>query len=488
MIPRLLKPNGVLRGGRRWFSQGRSKAGAVTKEKTTKLKDDLGTISNSGANDVVMEKENQVDEVNEKCQSKAGSLRDESLRPTLLVPNVSPTDHLAPNEVHLEGLFAGFKPLFLGNSATIKPNVDFIDNGYFISKNFKVVGASTDGDNPEKSLEKFLDTLKNTEWELEEDSPKKIIPWEASISGIEYNDKSFKNVPKNVIGRLKPFKLLRMKINNKNKSGGKKRSTIIKQLKFNNSKVNDEMHLIDLFNKPNHTNIRGSRSGDMSGLGMQNLTKEQILKRKEHFKEVMYFYHKYSFLKKDCDQYKIQVEKFSRLAQREFQKVTGLVIRPRRGDYSVPLHAYINRKQCSKKILERYFRKRIYQDVTSILLTFSSTIKDDLAMKRFRRKLHRLQENTIQDLLSTIPSAEFQESDSDCLICRSPVVGFNRLHWLKPSKRWNTIRGTNISREYNYSSGVYSITRSGMKYMRYPVYLNWNTYDATFKSWNHYNG
>lgn len=474
--------------GTRGFSQGR-KTGAVSKEKT-KIKDDLGMtnglVAKTGEN-VVDGSGNSISgserEGKDSVEHSGGMGKEhddgDSVKPSLLVPSVSPTDHLVPNEVHLEGLFAGFKPLFLGNSAAINAAADFMDsNGYIISKNFKVVAQDGD-ETSSKNLETFLETLKNTEWELEEETPKKIIPWEASISGIEYKDKSFNNVPKNVIGKLRPFKLLKLK---NGKRSSKKRPTIIRQIKFNNSKVNDEMFLIDLFNQPNHSHAQ-MRNNDMTK-SIQNLTKEQISKRKEHFKEVMYFYHKYAFLKRDCDQYRNLVERFSKLAQKEFQKTTGLVIRPGRGDYSVPLHCYINKKVCSNALLERYFRKRLYQDVTSVLLTFTNT-QDDLAMKRFKRKLHRLQENTIKELLSTIPSAEFQE-DSDCLISQSPVVGFNRLHWLKQSKRWNTIRGKNITREYNYSSGVYSITRSGMKYMRYPVYLNWNTYDTTFKSWNHY--
>lgn len=470
----------------RQFSQGRRKSGAVLKEKeNTEVKlQDKTTALNGVVNDADLLEPSGGDKTSEtKWKRELKKDISSAKKPTTLVPSVSSTDHLTDQEIHLEGLFAGSKPLFLGKLASMKSMPSFFDNGVLLSKNFRVINASDDGG--EKSLDEFLESVKDNDWNIDNGEQKKVIPWQASISGIEYEDKSFSNIPKHVLSKLRPYKLIKLKmpkIVNK-----QRRASMIKNLKFHNNKVNDELHLVDIFGKPHERDIAKHQLGAASAELDSNMSKEQISAKREHFKELMYYYHRYGFIKSDCDQYKTYVDKQSKLAQKEFQKVTGLVIKPGRSDFCLPLHLYVNKRQNSKILLERYLRKKLYRDVISVMLNFSSNISDQSMIKRFKKKLYNIQEETIRDLTNILPSTEFEALEADCCIMKSPVSGFKRMHWLKYSKRHNVMWGKNYSKEFNVSGNSFALTRSGVRRMKYPVYINWTTYDSTFRAWNHYN-
>lgn len=137
----------------------------------------------------------------------------------LLVPKVASTEYIPIKEVHTEGLFAGYRPLFLGNSSFSSDmrkgkNFHALDDGL---PNIQVIDASEkDGklDVQEiiEDLQKtsLIENVSDKEQFSSSHKRKPVIPWDASISGMVYNDMPFKYVPKNVISKMKPFKLMRI--------------------------------------------------------------------------------------------------------------------------------------------------------------------------------------------------------------------------------------------------------------------------------------
>lgn len=120
---------------------------------------------------------------------------------SLRLPRVRDTNNISRRIVHLEGLFAGYKPLFLGNSSPettieLQDMDDFLHSNTFIASNNTANDFLTNVNRP---------VIISADFD-ESGSKEKLIPWDASVGGMIYNDHPFKNVPRSIVRKLKVFK------------------------------------------------------------------------------------------------------------------------------------------------------------------------------------------------------------------------------------------------------------------------------------------
>lgn len=403
----------------------------------------------------------------------------------LIVPRVPSTDYIPAPEVQTEGLFAGYRPLFLGNSTFRgEKRSNALDNFFTSFANLKVVEESKRSD--EVNVQDIIEDLKRDTQDTLQNSKgknrKPIIPWDASISGMVYNDESFKNVPRNVVSRLKPFKMVRVekKSQQKNTSG---RTTNMIKMKVHNSKVTDETEMINLFSV-----CATRKSAQTWNHHYSAASKESALNARKNYERVMKNYaHRHKFIKSDQRVFKTDVDKLNRLLAKEFHKQTNLSLNTVFGENFLPLYIYVDKSISSRRLFRQFLNKKIMEHINPVLSTILSSYEGKDQAEKFQAKIKLKIRNIVRELSEYLPSVYFTGESVDCILHPGPIASFKRIHWLKPNKRRCIFWGKNIDMDYVFNTnGDYNVTRSGLKYMRYPVNLNWKTFDAAFSEWDYF--
>lgn len=401
----------------------------------------------------------------------------------LLVPRVPSTDYITAPEIQTEGLFAGYRPLFLGNSPIgDKRSSGPLDNFFTSFANLKLTENSERVG--EVNVQEVIEDLKR-------DVPSKymsnskgrnrkpIIPWDASISGMVYNDEPFKHVPNNVVSKLKPFKIVRIERKSEQKNPGPD----MVRMKVHNSKVNDEPEMINIFNA--HAKRRKS-NGSVWNEGGSVTGDTYETARRKYDREINHFNDKHKFIRSDQRVTKQDIDKLNRLLVKELHKLTNLAVSTDFKEMPLPLYIYVDKSIYAKKSFRRAMKKRILDHIQPVLSMTLSAYGIEESAKRFERKIRARVKNTVRDLSECLPSAYFTRESVDCVVGLSPIQGFKRMHWLKPRKRNNVLRGKNFDMDYMFTlDGTFNVTRSGVKYMRYPVTLNCTSFDEVFSEWDY---
>ncbi|CCE66284.1 hypothetical protein TPHA_0P01260 [Tetrapisispora phaffii CBS 4417] len=405
------------------------------------------------------------------------------LKKSLLVPKVASTDNLSSAEIQTEGLFAGYRPLFLGNSSLeTNSKLDVLDNFFTSFANLKVSAPESETDSYNSGqIKDVIDDLQNgLESEQEQSSltrenRKPIIPWDASIGGMVYSDKAFKDLPKSVVSKLSPFKLVKLE-RSQDKSQVKPKRFI--KIKVHNSKVSDDLEMVNLFDS-DKTKHYDKHIQDGSIIGV---TRDQMIKdRKEYENEMNHYLLLFRFLKSDQRLYITYLDKLMRFLERQIFKKIKLHTHSPVLLYRLPIFIYLPPSSIGIKSLRRILRKQIINQsspLMSILLPcYEKEFQREKLLSKFNNKVNTL----LNDLIIALPSYHIHDTDTDCIIQQSPVPNFKRLYWLKPTLRKNVFYGKNIHQEYvfNYSKS-YDITRSNIKYMRYPIGLRSKTVKEAF--------
>lgn len=392
---------------------------------------------------------------------------------TLLLPRVNSTDHLGQDEVQTEGLFAGYKPLFLGNSSIDMKTPELLD-GLFSSLT-KIKKATDDSKNGEIDVQDILEDMQKSEplnaSMRYENGKKPIIPWDASISGMMYNDQPFKGVPRTIVGKLKPFKLMRIE----KKSKPKIKAHEMIKMQVYNSKINDEPEMVDMFQKsscksyhPNKTTVAASA-------------------QRKHYMEMTNYALKFKFVKSDRHVFKTDVDKLNRFLAKEFHKLTKLTIHSQFTECQLPLYIYVDKSISSKSVFQNFLRKRIMNHIEPLLTTILSSYDTEEQARKFKFRVMIKVNTIVKDLSEYLPSVYFTGDVIDCILHPSPILGFGRIHWLKPTKRHNVFWGRNADNDFVFNlKKDYRITRSGVRYMKYPINLHWKTFGDAFTEWDYF--
>ncbi|CCD22766.1 Mrx6p NDAI_0A06110 [Naumovozyma dairenensis CBS 421] len=418
-----------------------------------------------------------------------------------MVPRVGETDHIPVNEVQTEGLFAGYKPLFLGNSSISTQN-RFYDNELHLKllpqlSDLKLLGANAENFITESSslhdtlsqknnIQDIIEELKNATIHSQdinsdgEGITKPTIPWDASISGMLYKDRPFKAVPNSVVTKLKPFKMITSKDLGKDKQ---QPDNVMIKLKVHNARINDDSEFFNLFDVSYAEKLKKQKRKMRNSKSFQ---KKSIKTAQIHDHSIKNLISNYPFLKKDQTIFKTEIEKLNSFLAKEFNRLTKLTIYSDVRETRLPLYIYVNNTLAARKAFNRYLKKRMMDEISPIYLTLRQIITSPKELISFDNNLSQRMHETVRDLKRSMPSVYYYNSGIDCIIQSSPVPGFKRIHWLKPTKRRHTFYGKNFDKSYLFNlNKECSVTRNGIRYMQYPINLISSDFDEVFSSWNY---
>lgn len=424
-----------------------------------------------------------------------------------IVPKVPTTDYIPSLEMQTEGLFAGYKPLFLGNHVlpvkkqlpeelkalnfiipkisrinlfssnaveTLNPDhVSPLDNDGVKTIDIKNILKRSDAevhpsDNIDNTVAKKTETL----------TRKPVIPWDASISGVIYNDHPFKNVPGRIISELKPFKIMKGK---HIKSG---HENVLKNEKIKlrvHARISDESELINIYDINHSLKISNQRK-QIHNLGTSK--KRYIQSIMSYNVWIKNLISKHTILQKDQRSLKNDIQTLNSFLADEFYKLTKLTIYSDIKEVQLPLYIYVSSTISSKRAFNRFLKKRIFDEIGPIYSTVRSALQDKEDVSKFDEKLRRNIVGIVNDIKQFLPSTKFYNEGVACIEASSPVPGFKRIYWLSRTKRFNTFWGKNYDKDFvvNYT-GEFSASRNGIRYMSYPVNLVSSTFDTVFSEW-----
>lgn len=426
------------------------------------------------------------------------------------VPKVPTTEYISIADIETEGLFAGYRPLFLGKS-TLEGSEYFskYDTNTILSSisNSRLVDIiSKSLADPEKSstLKNMLEDFKNEDYGdhnvLSESNetipiPKRkspIIPWDASIGGMIYSNDPFKNVPKKVVTQLKPFEPLTNMDIKKEKSTNITNSMIV--MKVHNPRINDDLEMVNLFDKDSadrklHYKKYNNHNSDPRSVS-SNLNLKKLAQYKKKFQtEHKKLAYDHKFINDDQRVLRSEIKSLLHYLSDIFYEQTGLAVYADTKTCLLPLSVYIQLTKSSGRSNRLFLRKTITDQIFPIYNTILATYENPTDIKDFKRLSMSKIGEIIKKVSETVPSVCFTDSTKsvDCLTRRSPVPGFKRMYWLKPQRRQTTFWGPNSDKEYTLklkNSG--SITRNGVRYMRYPNHLNCHSLSDAFDNWDYF--
>lgn len=396
---------------------------------------------------------------------------------SLMVPQVARTDYIPQADIETEGLFAGYKPLFLGNSPLDSKSNDAILDGLFSSlKKLKNAQVNSDNNTVEIDVTEVLDELKKDNDELQklhDKTPK--IPWDASISGLVYNDEPFKGVPRSVVSKLKPFKLV--KVEKMPKKHATKSEKI--KLEFHNPKIKDDTTFVDLIQEVATNHKKGNTHGTTA-------TEVVLNSRHKYETQKMDYAYKFQFVESDQRAFKNEVAKFTRLFSKEFMRRSNIRLMSDFKENYLPLYIYMDRSLQSRKRFQAFLYKRIWDYVDPLLNTMLPTFRTKEQSKKFENRIKLRIQSSVRDISEMIPSVYFTSATVDCLLHPSPVPGFGRIHWLNKRRRQNIFYGKQIGFDsYSAVNLRDRFNKVGKTYINYPVSLHWKTFNTAFSEWEH---
>lgn len=419
-----------------------------------------------------------------------------------LVPKVPTTEYISISDIETEGLFAGYRPLFLGKSTLqgseyfSKYDTNSMSSSLANSKLVDIITSSLK--NPEKAsqLYQLLSEIKDNDYDESDEkeishSARKtpIVPWDASIGGMLYTDDPFRNVPKMIVSKLKPFEPL-TEDNVKQETTDATNSMIV--MKVHNPRINDDLEMVNLFDKDSTDkklfyrkyNNDGTNSST-SRLDIKKIAKQRKIFNTEH-KKMAY---DQKFINDDQHILRAEIKSLLNYLSNVFYEQSGLTVYADSKPCLLPLNTYVQLTKSSGRTNRLFLRKTIIDQIFPIYNTILASHESAADIAKFKTLIMSKINTIVKKLTQTIPSICFTDSTKsiDCLIRLSPVPGFKRMYWLKPTKRHYTFWGHNSDKQYSLrlKNNEY-ITRNGVKHMKYPNYINWRTVGDAFDNWDYF--
>lgn len=438
----------------------------------------------------------------------------------VIVPRVPSTDYIPSNSLHIEGLFAGYRPLFLGNSAS---PVDGSENYYDMGNNLS-------------PLEK-------------KENKKLVVPWNVSISGIKFHEHNsgissnieedpFQNIPDKLLYTLSPFKLYlddadlwvnrdsnkyskgkRNPNNDNNNSnsgninsgvissyGKKRKKNEMVVLKFHNSKIDDRPEFVDLYNMKEqshyneNTNLISYSSHNnynykqyYGEINQRNMKFRKQLKKtqKLYNDELQSLAYEFGFIRNDQIKFRNNILSLSELLIDKFEELTGLKIQLHSQENRLPIYIYFQLNLVTKRRLRSIISNSINLQtgpiLSSLLPNFETHSQANYYHERFKKDVKKVTSN----LLEVIPSLLFVDTGKsvDCVYQRSPIPGFKRIYWLNPNNKrlrmMNKKIGSTILIGNKMRRNFLSIRKTGTRFSE-PITLQGRTISGVFKEWDYY--
>ncbi|CCF56268.1 hypothetical protein KAFR_0A08340 [Kazachstania africana CBS 2517] len=420
--------------------------------------------------------------------------RSQGRKRSLIVPKVQNTDYISREELELEELFCGYRPLFLGNSPFIKPRYNPNNRSPSLPTllvKLRLMDVLNMGSN--SSSEKF-DFNKIFQSQTEDDfmsdadkdrSP--IFPWEVSVSGLNFQDEGFKNLPPKIVTSLNPFKpIARPKLESLPPANLYKSTKI----RYHSPNINDRTDMVDLFDIHTLRNKRLETRGKYPIQSTSLQDKYYLEAKQKYEEEIRFLARRNTFIIEDQLKLKNDINNLSAFISERFHELTKLTINDDFKERPLPLFIYFQSTIVSRRAYKRFLRKTIETHIDPILFTVKSAFESHSKAKKFQTQVELNIRRMIDNLTRQTPHISFTDGQKavDSVIVSSPVPSFKRIFWIKPNKRSRVFWGENIDRNYPVQfEGKYVTTRNGIKYMKYPINLNWRTLGEVFDEWNHRN-
>lgn len=423
-----------------------------------------------------------------------------------LVPKVPTTEYISIADIETEGLFAGYRPLFLGKS-TLEASEYFsrYDTRSLLSSlaNSKLVDILTTSlENTEKraqlrdALEEIKSSASNGLDQTHDQGttgPRTapVIPWDASIGGMVYSDEPFRNVPRDVVSTLKPYQPVQGEATNTTTEKENDASNSMIVMKVHNPRINDDLEMINLFStgtgeKDNYYNKNpaGPSNSSTSKEIFKSLAKTRDAFATEHKK--MAYDHK--FVNDDQQRIKKEIKTLLKYLSDVFYKQSGLSVFTNTKACLLPLHVYVQLSKASSRSTRNFLRQNIMDQIFPIYNSILASFDSPNESKQFEREVSAKVSEIVNRLSQNIPSICFTDSSKsvDCLTRSGPVPGFGRMYWLKPTKRYNTFWGRNSNKDFTLKlNNNTPVTRNGVRYMRYPNNIYWKPMKEAFDNWDY---
>lgn len=373
---------------------------------------------------------------------------------SLIVPRVASTEHIPRESLHLEGLFAGYRPLFLGDSS-IPTEGNNISSGALSFKNQMDLTSTTN---------------------LHNNSRKLIVPWNASISGVKYKDEAFHKLPNNLVSKLRPFEH-QPEISVFNTQINKKRDQMVR-MRVHNSKINDTSELVDLFNLKDESHYPAIKNTMYGAAAKQDTGFREKLKkyRNDYKNQLQSLVYDYKFIRDDQIKLRDTIQSLNEQLIDKFEELTGLKLQLESIQQTLPLFIYFQSDIITKRRLKRVIMSSIKLHTDPILSSLLPNFDNKEQSKSFQTIFQSQINKIVSILVRRIPSLLFADSSKsvDCVIQRSPVPGFKRLYRLQTSNKRITARN-NVARG-----------RTGFRTTKHTNEIYAKTLNEVFKEWDYY--
>ena len=456
----------------------------------------------------------------------------------VLVPMVPSTDHISIPDIQTEALYAGHRPLFLGNST--------LQDSEYLSKYQPKFQLSPDlerelidtfkrlvhGDDSgaKQFLKRLLrmppyKILKKMDASSPVPAETPIVPWMASISGLLYRDTAFKKIPNHIVAKLRPFEQIDMGTEGEGKPPKPTRDTII--MKVHNPRINDEPEMVDIYNPPPMVgtgyssfkpNSRSFLYQNQNGLITLAQTRARFrAARKQYMNEIHSLNYKYKFIVDDQLTIKNAASKLNKHLSNIFYERTKLNAFSDVRGRPLPFNMYLYYQNTPRvrHNFELFIKKVIMREVTPIYTTLLNSFQSDIERNQFEKQVSELISKTAKNLTLHLPSVVFRDptEEVECVVRNSPVPGFKRMYWLDPVKRRAVFAKRNSDLFFTWQLSVrdddeehghgsvsaakterrtspFTIGRvvrgTTSKYKMEPNVIVWETLSGVFDGWNFY--
>ena len=456
----------------------------------------------------------------------------------VLVPMVPSTDHISIPDIQTEALYAGHRPLFLGNST--------LQGSEYLSKYQPKFQLSPDlerelidtfkrlvhGDDSgaKKFLKRLLrmppyKILKRMDAGSPVPAETPIVPWMASISGLLYRDTAFKKIPNHVVAKLRPFEQIEMGTEGEDRPPKPTRDTII--MKVHNPRINDESEMVNIYNPPpmvgtGYSNLEPNPNNflyqNQNGLIALAQTRARFrAARKQYMNEIHSLNYKYKFIVDDQLAIKNAASKLNKHLSNIFYERTKLNAFSDVRGRPLPFNMYLYYQNTPRvrHNFDMFIKKVIMREVTPIYTTLLNSFQSDIERNQFEKQVSELVSKTARNLTTHLPSVVFRDptGEVECIVRSSPVPGFKRMYWLDPVKRravfakrnsdlfftWQlSVRdeddeqdhvGESATKETKTTSPFTTgrvVRGTTSKYKMEPNIIAWETLSGVFDNWNFY--
>ena len=211
--------------------------------------------------------------------------------------------------------------------------------------------------------------------------------------------------------------------------------------------------------------------------------------KNDYNNELQSFAYDYKFIRDDQIRFRNTIQSLNEELTDKFEEITGLKLQLQSTEQSLPISIYFQQNMLSKRRLKTIIKSSIKFQTDPILSSLLPNFNTKEESKDFEIKFKKDVGKISANLTERIPSLSFVDTTKavECIILKSPVPGFKRIHWLDANKRLSTMSKYNSNKEYTFPiTRNQKITGTGIRSTRHPIQIYGKTANEVFKEWDYY--